>query len=434
MKHIQFLFILFSAVSMTACLDEYTENYTAYAPIYMSYEDLRSAVKSSSPREIEYPGKIYFKGETLFVIEKQKGIHVVDVSNASSPKNTHFIELPGCVDIAIRNSSLYADSYVDLVVMDISDLDRMKETMRLKYVFPYAVPPTERNLRIDHVDKQKGVVVDWKERKISKEMDQGHTVIYPERPWSWYENSNDYTAGFNGGGSTGTPSSGASFGTAGSMARFGLHGDYLYSVDNSAVYLFDVSNDKSPDFMGQPQYVGSGIETMFVYDNHMFFGTSNGMLVYSLANPQKMERVASYWHITSCDPVVVEDGYAYLTLRSGTGCRNESINRLDVLKLSEDYKITALVKSYDMVNPHGLGIDGNMLFVCDGDAGLKIYDATDKQQIASNRLAAFPDIRAFDVIPVNGYLFMIGADGFYLYDYSDLQQVKLAGKIPVKTP
>jgi hypothetical protein len=47
------------------------------------------------------------------------------------------------------------------------------------------------------------------------------------------------------------------------------------------------------------------------------------------------------------------------------------------------------------------------LFVCDGTAGLKVYDATDKQAITSHQLAAFPDIKTYDVIPVNGYLFMV---------------------------
>lgn len=163
----------------------------------------------------------------------------------------------------------------------------------------------------------------------------------------------------------------------------------------------------------------------------MFFGTSTGMLVYSLENPAILQRKASYWHITACDPVVVENGYAYVTLRAGVQCRNQSINRLDVLKLSDDYRTITPVNMVNMTEPYGLGIDKKMLFICDGKAGLKVFDTKDKAKIGNNLIAEFPSIQAFDVIPVNGYLFMIGNDGFYLYDYSNPKQIKLTGKIPV---
>ena len=84
-----------------------------------------------------------------------------------------------------------------------------------------------------------------------------------------------------------------------------------------------------------------------------------------------------------------------------------------------------------MTEPYGLGIDKEMLFICDGKAGLKVFDTKDKAKIGNNLIAEFPSIQAFDVIPVNGYLFMIGNDGFYLYDYSNPKQIKLTGKIPV---
>jgi hypothetical protein len=32
---------------------------------------------------------------------------------------------------------------------------------------------------------------------------------------------------------------------------------------------------------------------------------------------------------------------------------------------------------------------------------------------------------------VNGFLFMVGKDGFYLYDYSNIQNITLKGHIPV---
>jgi len=84
-----------------------------------------------------------------------------------------------------------------------------------------------------------------------------------------------------------------------------------------------------------------------------------------------------------------------------------------------------------MTEPHGLGIDNSTLFICDGDAGLKIYSTTDIHHITDNKIAEFPDIQAFDVIPVNDVLMLIGEDGLYQYDYSDLENIQLLSSITI---
>jgi len=64
-----------------------------------------------------------------------------------------------------------------------------------------------------------------------------------------------------------------------------------------------------------------------------------------------------------------------------------------------------------------------VLFVCDGTAGLKIYNAANPLDIAANQLTAYPNNHAFDVIPLGDILVMIGVDGLYQYDYSDLNNI-----------
>ena len=102
----------------------------------------------------------------------------------------------------------------------------------------------------------------------------------------------------------------------------------------------------------------------------------------------------------------------------------------EIVDIKELNKPT-LLKSYTMYNPHGLGIDQGTLFICDGEDGLKIYDAKDPLMLKSNMLAHFTEINTFDVIPVNDRLIMIGTDGLYQYDYSDLTEINLLSKIPI---
>ena len=84
-----------------------------------------------------------------------------------------------------------------------------------------------------------------------------------------------------------------------------------------------------------------------------------------------------------------------------------------------------------MTGPYGVGIDDDVLFVCDGSDGLKVYNASDPYLIAEHQLAAFKNINAYDVIPLGSSLLMIGADGFYQYDYTNLKDIKLISSIKV---
>jgi hypothetical protein len=153
------------------------------------------------------------------------------------------------------------------------------------------------------------------------------------------------------------------------------------------------------------------------------------MYIYSLSNPSNPKYISQFRHSSSCDPVVVEGDYAYVTLRAGNLC-GDSESQLDVIDISDIQKPTFL-KSYPMVEPYGLGIDDSVLFVCDGNAGLKIYNASDPLKISQNKLAEYSNINTFDVIPLGNVLLLIGADGLYQYDYSDLENITQLSFIPI---
>lgn len=415
-----YMFCLTAALCVSSCMDKYREELMLNSPIYLDYTTLRSSVKPMEARNLVHPGKICFKDRYLLVVEYQEGVHVIDVSDPKNPQNKVFIEIPGCIDIAIKDNALYADSYVDLVTIDLSDMNRPKEKNRLKDVFPYTLPsPENGQLPYASIDQEKGVVIAWEIKHEKRDLERRYYPSYPIYNNYYLSDKGTYS----------TASSGVTtFGKNGSMARFGLYDRYLYIVNSYMLYIFDVKNADAPVKAGV-QSAGGNIETLFAYDNHLFFGTPSGMLVYSLRIPSMPEYVGNFWHITSCDPVVVQDGYAYITLRGGTNCQNSGFNRLDIIECSDDYKQFNLVDSYDMTEPYGLGIDNNLLFICDGSAGLKVFDVTNKARI--NQLASFPNIQTYDVIPVNDYLFMIGNDGFYLYDYSDIHSIHQIGHIPV---
>ncbi|NJO92415.1 MAG: hypothetical protein HC831_28180 [Chloroflexia bacterium] len=164
------------------------------------------------------------------------------------------------------------------------------------------------------------------------------------------------------------------------------------------------------------------MKLLFIYDNKLFIGSNNGLYIYDVRDSDHPVYISEYQHITSCDPVIVSGNYAFVTLRSGNNCFG-NVNELNVVSL-ENIESPKLVKAYNMFNPHGLGIDDNLLFICDGSAGLKIYDASDVSKIDENLIKHFENIQTFDVIPYNDVLIMTGSDGIYQYDYSDIQNIK----------
>lgn len=425
MKTISSVFLLLAILLINnSCRDEFIEEFTANSPVYMTYDDLRDAVKKTTVRDLVNPGKIYFKDGYIFINEKLKGVHIINNTNPRNPQNIGFIEIPGNADIAIKENILYADSYIDLVVIDISDLNNIKEVKRLEKIFPYTTPPFDEEYPVAKVDDEKGVVIEWEIKRVRQEIEYHYYPVY-------FYGKAEMDFALNSGSFSGGGQSGTTFGVGGSMARFGLYKDYLYTVDSNTLYMFDVKTASSPTRLGN-QSVGWQVETMFIYDGFMFFGTTTGMEIYDLEIPTVPKYTGRFWHATSCDPVVISDGYAYVTLRGGRTCNNSNINRLDVVKLSADYKNNSLIASYGMNGPYGLGIDGQTLFVCDGNAGLKVYDVADKLHIDSHMIASFSNINTYDVIPVGGYLFMIGNDGFYQYDYSNPQNIYQVSFIPVK--
>jgi len=422
--------VFFAGCTKDKCSTTYT--YQVYEPVYMDYATLRGSVASETPRALDNPGKIYLYGNYLFVNEVNEGVHVIDNSNPASPVNKAFIRIPGNMDIAVQGHTLYADSYVDLVAIDISNPENAAEVKRLDNLFPQRI----WDLGYYYGDPEKGVIVSW---QLSDKTETVEVACGQEaQPYYYYPYYGGMEGDFVGGpmlaGNTGAQSANtttASPGQGGSMARFTIASHYLYCIDNSDLNLVDITDNASP-VIWTKQTIGFNIETIFPYGNKLFIGSRSGMYIYDNSNPSNPTQLSVYTHVTSCDPVVVEGNYAYVTLRSGTPCQGFT-NALEVIDIS-NISTPVLVKQYQMFNPHGLGIDNGTLFVCDGDAGLKVFDAADPNTITDHLLKHYGNVQAYDVIPVNStndVLIMIGSDGLYQYDYNDLNDIRLISSIPV---
>lgn len=416
------------ALAFNSCRDKIIETvtYTANVPIYKTKTLVRAGIQSTAAKQIEAAGKIHIRGKYIYLVDRYEGVHVIDNTSPAAPINAGYIAVPGVVDIASSGNILYADNYMDMVAIDITDPLNVSAVGRVNDVFEPILPPTGNNLPVADLDERKGIIVGWKVETVTE---QQEVEDYGYYGWgSPLESTTGEFIAIDAANSGAQPMSAPTTlsGKSGSMARFTVFDNALYAVNNDAIVVFDITDQQNP-VEGITAQTGRVVETLFPMDEKLFVGTTSGMLIYDLISPLSPQYISEFNHATNCDPVVVEGDYAYVTLRSGTQCGGWS-NQLDVVDIS-NIQQPALVESYNLTNPHGLGIDNGTLFICDGSDGLKVYNADDPRAIDENMIAHFQEINTYDVIPLGEVLLMIGNDGLYQYDYSDPAQIRMLSVI-----
>ncbi|RYY14498.1 MAG: hypothetical protein EOO04_30120 [Chitinophagaceae bacterium] len=408
-----FCMIGFSACVKDSCKQDRT--YTYYQPVYKTKQEVRTNIRNSAALEVENPGKLNIRGNYIFLNEVDKGIHIIDNSNPSSPKNLGFITIPGNMDIAVKGNILYADLYTDLVAIDISNPANVKLLKVIEGVFPHrywgmGFAPNGQS------DK---IITDWvpRDTTIRESCERNEMIAFS----SFAGGDVFFSAKADNSSVSKSP-----VGVGGSMARFTIMNDRLYTVGFAELDVFNIVNAGDPSHTGHIN-LNWGIETIYPFKNKLFIGSQTGMYIFNVNNPDAPVAAGEFNHVRTCDPVIADDTYAYVTLRSGTTCQGFT-NQLDILKLNN---VTDPVhqKTYPLTNPHGLSKDGNILFICDGSDGLKVFDAADILNL--KQVAHVTGIDTYDVIAMNKVALVIAKDGLYQYNYANPADLKLLSKIGI---
>ena len=423
---ISFLFILGALFFLSSCSKQectVDQVVTMYKNVTIPFSELRQDIKVESPKTIENTGKIYFYADHLFLNEPNEGIHVIDITFPEAPINKSFIPIPGNIDMAVRNGILYANNYLDLVSINIKNTSSIEYMGRAENVFAhqfYVDPVSD----VFHAQIPYDTVVTYAcgGRGLDFANNRG------------FELSADASIV----GSTGV---------GGSMARFTIAKGNLYVVDDHNLQTFNLDDPIVPA-LGNSLGLGWGIETIFPYGDNLFIGANNGMHIVSIQNEDVPEYLSNFAHVQACDPVFVDGNIAYVTLRSedqvianssnfdlfrGGWCEN-SVNQLDVIDITNLSNPT-LLRSYDMDNPHGLSKAGDILYICEGDYGLKAFDASSWNTIDQKLIAHLKGIPTYDIItlPIKNLAIVVGDDGLYNFDISDPNKIRELSVIRVNS-
>lgn len=389
-----------------------------FIPQYETTEQLAAKVTVESPKDYAEAGKIVTYQNYIFINKPNEGVHVVDNSNPAAPVNLHFINIPGSLDLTIIDDHLYSDMFSALVVFDISDVTQpdLIEDFTVEEVFyynPYRTLDTSIRpeggytyTQYESIDNSQGIVTGWEVEIRQEPLEEQIMYLRLEDTAVAETTSTDQANGFN------------EVSTAGSMTRFLPIDRYLYTINFNELVLFSIGDNYQPSRFARLD-TGTQAETLFQLNDLLFVGSTTGMLMYDVTSPGNPNYLNSIEHFRSCDPVVADENYAYVTLRGGTNCFTQT-NELQIIDIRTPEELSVVARQV-MFNPHGLTIHQDYLLVCDGAAGLKVVDVSDREepQILSTDNIPF----AYDIIVDFPNAIVVGEGVLYQYDLSNLPEI-----------
>ncbi len=374
--------------------------------IYGNLEDSRNEALNEPSKEIVNPGKIYIGEDFILIGEEGEGIHVVDNSNPSNPVQTNFINIPGNKEFFVEGDKLYAESIYDFLKIDISNLNA--PSLESRALDAIAAPSYD--------DKGNALLgFSFKEVTETIEIGSVHYQEVNQYNYAYFDYLQNVIP------NSAVPSSFAGTnGQSGTVNRIAVNEDNIYVITKNDLKVLE-QNGSNVELITNHPIWGTTLETVFYHDDHIFLGTTNSMEIYDVTTPAQPRQLDRFSHATSCDPVLPKGDVAYVTLRTGDESRAcpGDINALVTVNI-ENYQNIFPTSEIPMASPFGMTSKNEILYVGEGQNGLKIFDVSNPE--SPSLIKHDQGIEAYDIIthPSNSSQILIaGPNGLSQYLISE---------------
>ncbi|MCT4580734.1 MAG: hypothetical protein N4A35_04885 [Flavobacteriales bacterium] len=383
--------------------------YNKATAIYGSLDEIRTSPLVTVPKTIQNPGKIFIDENVLLIGEENEGIHVFDNTTPASPSPVSFIQIPFNKEFYIEDNIIYAETQYDLIKIDVSDLSNPTLIDRLENAFgtPLLNSQGEAIIGFSYAVATETFKINSPEEKAIRKdgylyYDYLRKTIPPSSvPSSFTSSSRE---------------------SKGTLNKIALSNDHVYVIGGTQLYTFHNTNNELSKI--DELFLQNGIETIYPEDNKLFIGTLNSMLIVDITNPSNPVQEGTYFHTTSCDPVLPKENVAYLTLRTGDfgGCSGDE-NALHVIDI-EQTSFPKLHEQITMTSPYGMQLINHYLFVGEGKNGLSIFDANDPLNLT--KVMTKTNIEVYDIMehPSNPNIILTTNESGlqqYVIDYNTLE-------------
>ena len=424
MKHKILPLVLFVALclQLTSCNNDdegLLDPVTVTVPVIKSKSEFRNSIAVTDAQPTNSDGKIYVYADLLFYIAQNSGIHIFNNQNPASPINLAFIQLEGVNDISVKNDILYADNYMDLVVFDISNVSNIQLVNTEEDMLPfYADYPSDVSYFLDgeYPTSEDEFIAGYTTVEMERTVVENDPNIYNINDdifWGW-ENFDGAVLSNE-------------VGVGGSYAKFQIFNNALYTINDYSLLTFDISNYNAITQVSETWmegwFGGAVLETTFIRKDYMFIGATNGMHIVGLQDEFNPAYTSSFLHATGCDPVVVEENTAYITVRGGNSCGaiEDQVNVIDVSDITSPVEYS----TYFLSSPYGLGIKDNILYVCNDD-GINVFNTANPSNLV---LENTYNVNSKDVIPLSSHLISVGENVIHQFNYTDNFGLELIGTV-----
>jgi len=335
--------------------------------------------KSMLNNELNNPCNLYLYDTLLFVSDQSNGINIYSIKNPSGPVFKMNIPLEGNAGLAVKDSFIFANSYSSLLVIKMHHdtlftiLKALNSGIYGDDYYPMGV--------LDHHQYDGWGCMCMTSQSAGKDV--------------------------------ATSSSGE--GAGGSYATFAVIDSYLYYIDRyNGLVTMDISDPADARELSTTR-VDWTIETLFPTEKYLFIGGTRGMYIYDRSDPVNPVQTGSFSHFRACDPVVVRDTVAYVTLRGGNSC-GETHDALLSISI-KDPAHPALLQDKTVSTPYGLAVNDTLLYVARGSSGFTLFSVANPRAMAG--ADSISNVQSKDFIWQGDVLYMMGFSDVRIYNVVD---------------
>jgi len=427
MKKFYFLLAFAAALVLaTGCeKDSCEQNWTQVVsvPVTLDRAQVQSEIGIEAARDLCVGGSIYAYGDFIFMNRLNEGFHILDNTNPASPQNVAFLNIPGATQMAFIEGNLVTNSYADLVTIEMDGI----QSARLVSSTP--------NFLLDEntIPVSEGlVVIGYEDQPVEFTQSCDGSIV---GQWEDCFNCDVFFVSNQGAprsGGFGTPT----VNTAGSMSRMSFNGNVLYVIGSSRLSTYVLNNGLLVNTSNQQQQWG--METVITRGDFLYIGSQTGMHIYSLADARQPNYLSTFNHFTGCDPVSVEGDLAVVTVRDGRACGGASGNVMFVLDISNRSNPVELTR-VNMNNPRGVALYNGNIYLCDGDAGLIVFDlnggpvstvANRKIQVLSSDIMTDVAVLPY---PAGDILLTVGDDHLSQFTIGESGELSIRSRVSANT-
>lgn len=406
MKKLLLVLLPLTFVIFQSCTKDFGSvevSYKKATAVYGDIETIRSIPLMEGAKPITNAGKIFVAENLLLIGEEGDGIHIVDNTDPKNPINLSFMNIPGNREFYVAGNILYAESHYDMLKIDISNKSQPRIISRVADAFA-----TSNNFKND----QGEVLIKFNFEEVTEKVAEDSEIyqqLWGHQEFYYY----DFASKLIPPSQVPVSFAGNSSASIGSVNRIAVADNHVYVISRDIITPFE---DNGTLTAFDKIYGASGMETIYPDGDKLYIGTQQSMEIFDISNPTRPQWTSSFWHATSCDPVLPCGNIAYVTLRTGDvgNCPGDE-NALLVLNVHNTNP--EQLQEIEMESPYGMTIVGSKLYVGEGSNGLKVFNIEDKQNITLENWE--PNIEAYDIIyhPTNPNLILIaGPIGISQYE------------------